>query len=409
MRRIVIAVVAWLPLAALAADKTTSRSRAPRSSPTPGSPMRRSTRASAATAGNISPSLSWKDPPAGTKSFAVTVYDPDAPTGSGWWHWVVFNLPADVRSLPAGAGNPASGKLPKGAVQSLTDFGAPGYGGPCPPRGDRPHRYVFTVHALKVDKLDLDEKAMPALVGFMVTSNRIARRRSPRRTAASSALGRERPAAGAVAARDAGARRAGRKAAHGARRLSADAERARRRLQPEDEPRSGHRRVRRRGAGDGRPPAHAVARRRIERRPRDALLRTTSSACSRVPSQSVALLAALMLRGPQTVGELRISTERLHRFADASAVEGFLHELGQRSAGGARRRIAAPAGHARDALDASAVGRARARERHRARHRATSWPPRKSRRSRPTSTRLRRRRGAQGTVAQLCAELGIAT
>jgi Raf kinase inhibitor-like YbhB/YbcL family protein len=123
--------------------------------------------------GNVSPSLHWKNAPAGTKSFAVTVYDPDAPTGSGWWHWVVFNLPADVVTLPLGAGDPASGKAPRGAIQSVTDFGAPGYGGPCPPQGDKPHRYVFTVHALKADRLDLDARAMPALVGFMINAERI--------------------------------------------------------------------------------------------------------------------------------------------------------------------------------------------------------------------------------------------
>jgi Raf kinase inhibitor-like YbhB/YbcL family protein len=123
--------------------------------------------------GNVSPSLAWKDPPAGTKSFAVTVYDPDAPTGSGWWHWVVFNIPADVMSLPAGASDPAAGKLPKGAVQSRTDFGKPGYGGPCPPQGDKPHRYIFKVFALKTDKLDLDESASGALVGFMLNANKL--------------------------------------------------------------------------------------------------------------------------------------------------------------------------------------------------------------------------------------------
>jgi Raf kinase inhibitor-like YbhB/YbcL family protein len=85
----------------------------------------------------------------------------------------MFNIPANATSLPAGAGDPAVGKVPKGAVQSVTDFGKPGYGGPCPPKGDKPHRYVFTVHALKVDKLDLDDKAMPALVGFMLNANRI--------------------------------------------------------------------------------------------------------------------------------------------------------------------------------------------------------------------------------------------
>jgi hypothetical protein len=123
---------------------------------------------------NLSPALEWKNPPAGTKSFVVTVYDPDAPTGSGWWHWVMFNIPADVMKLEQGAGDPAAGKVPAGAVQSRTDFGKPGYGGPCPPQGPslkKPHRYVFTVHALKVDKLDLDESASGALVGFMANAN----------------------------------------------------------------------------------------------------------------------------------------------------------------------------------------------------------------------------------------------
>jgi hypothetical protein len=127
------------------------------------------------TGGNVSPSLSWSGAPSGTKSFAVSIYDPDAPTGSGWWHWVVFDIPADVRSLPAGAGDPGSARLPKGAIQSVTDFGAPGWGGPCPPKGDRLHRYVFTVHALKVDRLDLDAKAMPALVGFTLNGARLDR------------------------------------------------------------------------------------------------------------------------------------------------------------------------------------------------------------------------------------------
>lgn len=123
--------------------------------------------------GNVSPSLAWKNAPAGTRSFAVTVYDPDAPTGHGWWHWVMFNIPADVTSLPAGAGDPKAGKAPKGAVQSRTDFEKPGYGGPCPPVGDKPHRYVFTVYALKVDKLDLDENAAPARVRSTLNANRL--------------------------------------------------------------------------------------------------------------------------------------------------------------------------------------------------------------------------------------------
>src|SRR5271156_3021859 len=105
---------------------------------------------------NVSPALSWSGAPKGTKSFALSVYDPDAPTGSGFWHWVVFNIPADVTSLPKGAGDPKSDAAPKGAVQSRTDYGVPGYGGPCPPKGDKPHRYQFTVFAVDVDKLDAD-------------------------------------------------------------------------------------------------------------------------------------------------------------------------------------------------------------------------------------------------------------
>lgn len=123
--------------------------------------------------GNVSPALAWADAPAGTKSFAITAYDPDAPTGSGWWHWVVFNLPAATRSLPAGAGG-KDGTLPGGAVQSRTDYGAPGYGGPCPPPG-APHRYVFTVHALDVDNLPLDDQSSGAMVGFMLHSHGIGR------------------------------------------------------------------------------------------------------------------------------------------------------------------------------------------------------------------------------------------
>jgi Raf kinase inhibitor-like YbhB/YbcL family protein len=115
---------------------------------------------------NRSPSLSWSDAPAGTKSFVLTAYDPDAPTGSGWWHWVVVNLPATTTSLPKGAGTADGAKLPEGALQVSTDFGAPGYGGPCPPEGDHPHRYLFTIHALDLEKLDVTADSSPALVGF---------------------------------------------------------------------------------------------------------------------------------------------------------------------------------------------------------------------------------------------------
>lgn len=123
------------------------------------------------TGNNISPALSWSNPPAGTKSFALMVHDPDAPTGSGWWHWVVYNIPANIAALPARAGDPAANLMPVGAVQGNTDFGAAGYGGPCPPAGDEPHRYYFRLHALKVEKLDLPPTATAAFVGFNVNAN----------------------------------------------------------------------------------------------------------------------------------------------------------------------------------------------------------------------------------------------
>ena len=103
----------------------------------------------------------------------MTVYDPDAPTGSGWWHWVIFNIPATARSLDAGAGNADMAKAPRGSVQSVTDFGKPGYGGACPPAGDSPHRYIFTVFALDVASLGLDGSAMPAMVGFYLHQHAI--------------------------------------------------------------------------------------------------------------------------------------------------------------------------------------------------------------------------------------------
>src|SRR5436190_2045613 len=121
---------------------------------------------------NISPALNWSNAPAGTKSFAVTAYDPDAPTGSGWWHWVMYNIPASVTSLPAGAGNGRD--APRGSQQGRTDFGSKGYGGPCPPAGDKPHHYHFTVFALKVDKIDVPGDATAAYVGFNLNANKLA-------------------------------------------------------------------------------------------------------------------------------------------------------------------------------------------------------------------------------------------
>lgn len=118
---------------------------------------------------NLMPALTWSHAPAGTKSFAVTFYDQDAPTGSGFWHWVAYDIPAHVTSLPGGV---QGGPLPAGAVEGNTDLGKPGFFGPCPPVG-REHRYVYTVHALKVEKLGVDRSASPALVGFNLWMHRL--------------------------------------------------------------------------------------------------------------------------------------------------------------------------------------------------------------------------------------------
>jgi len=125
------------------------------------------------TGGNVSPALKWTGAPAATRSFALTVYDPDAPTGSGWWHWLIYDIPATTAALAAGAGDPAGGKAPPGAMQARTDFGKAGFGGPCPPAGDKAHRYVFTLYALKVDKLGADPGASAAMIGFMLNANSI--------------------------------------------------------------------------------------------------------------------------------------------------------------------------------------------------------------------------------------------
>ena len=117
---------------------------------------------------NITPSLEWSKAPAGTKSFAITVFDPDAPTGSGWWHWTLFNIPAGVTSLKEGE------PLPLGAVEGLTDFGKPGYGGPCPPPG-KPHHYIFTVYAIKEAVLPLDKSSSGAMVGYNLNANKLAK------------------------------------------------------------------------------------------------------------------------------------------------------------------------------------------------------------------------------------------
>ncbi|MHA1114312.1 MAG: YbhB/YbcL family Raf kinase inhibitor-like protein [Alphaproteobacteria bacterium] len=115
--------------------------------------------------GNNSPQLSWSGAPADTQSFALTMFDPDAPTGSGFWHWLMVNIPKDATELALGAGNPG-GALPANALQTRTDFGAPGYGGPCPPEGHGPHRYVFTLFAVGAEALPVEADTMPAVVGF---------------------------------------------------------------------------------------------------------------------------------------------------------------------------------------------------------------------------------------------------
>lgn len=119
--------------------------------------------------GNTSPHLKWSGAPEGTKSYAITVFDPDAPTGSGFWHWTVANIPADVTEIAAG------GPLPSGAVEGRTDFGEPGFGGAAPPPGHGPHRYIFTVFAVDTDRLDVTPEDSGAKYGFNLHFHTLAR------------------------------------------------------------------------------------------------------------------------------------------------------------------------------------------------------------------------------------------
>jgi hypothetical protein len=127
------------------------------------------------TGGNQSPELKWTNAPATAKSFALTVYDPDAPTGSGWWHWVVVDIPANMTELPKGWGKSGTVSPGGGARQTRTDFDAPGYGGPCPPQGDKAHRYLFSVYALDIAKMDVPDDASGALVGFNIGAHTLAK------------------------------------------------------------------------------------------------------------------------------------------------------------------------------------------------------------------------------------------
>jgi Raf kinase inhibitor-like YbhB/YbcL family protein len=121
---------------------------------------------------NISPEFHWSGAPSGTKSFAITIFDLDAPTDGGWWHWVIFNIPGTISELPAGAGNKESRKLPPSSVQCRNDYGEPGYGGPCPPPGSL-HRYLVRVYALNLEKLPFGSETLPGKMAKQIETHSI--------------------------------------------------------------------------------------------------------------------------------------------------------------------------------------------------------------------------------------------
>ena len=127
--------------------------------------------------GNRSPALAWSGAPEGTRSYAVTMFDPDAPTGHGWWHWLAYDLPAQVQSLPENAGSTRGEALPAGVRQTRNDFGGIGYGGACPPAGGKPHRYVIAVYALPVARLAVPASASAAQVDAALKRDALANAR----------------------------------------------------------------------------------------------------------------------------------------------------------------------------------------------------------------------------------------
>lgn len=165
MRALIVAVamtVATPAFAEFALSSTSVKS---------GSPMALAQALDTCKGQNVSPALNWGAEPAGTKSFAVTMIDTDARNGTGWWHWSMFNIPASVHGLAAGAGSENSKDLPAGAIQGRTDFGFSHYGGPCPPVGEHAHHYEITVYALKIPSLPLDATASGAQVSASLSAN----------------------------------------------------------------------------------------------------------------------------------------------------------------------------------------------------------------------------------------------
>jgi Raf kinase inhibitor-like YbhB/YbcL family protein len=125
--------------------------------------------------GDQSPELNWTGEPTGTNSYAITMFDPDAPTGVGWWHWLVFNIPKNTHTLPQGSGNSSARQLPTGSQQGYIDFGSTGYGGACPPVGDSPHRYVITIYALDVEHLSTGAETTGAKLAFLMRGHILAK------------------------------------------------------------------------------------------------------------------------------------------------------------------------------------------------------------------------------------------